>query len=337
MKISISRSFAFFQVNADYLAFLYASRKTWFCYSWRNGEYHVLGVSEYCGIARGWLVLPTQVWQVPSSFAVSDVPPSGRCLPSSVVPNVSIHDSLLFLLQVWLVHLPSQHFLVPSTRQVVTSVVLHVMCWPWTTSGVAQPSFQSSSPKRAIQLLLLCTASRFQPNTELQSEAICKIMLQCLQVLHTLILLPWVRGKQRSYGTLLLAFLFFFSCSKEAKGVKYLLRIGQGTPLYHILFIHEVFILSLFQKLRSWINTKGSGFVNNVRYTGRHGICKTSQPLKDKEYERGATLWGNAAYSAWAGLNLWLVISHPDGQNPREFGDIYVKFWKKVVLKIQIQ
>lgn len=62
------------------------------------------------------------------SFAVLDVPPSGHCLPSSVVPNVSIQDGLLFLMQALLVHLLAHHFLVPLTIQVVTSVLLHVMC-----------------------------------------------------------------------------------------------------------------------------------------------------------------------------------------------------------------
>lgn len=107
---------------------LYASRKLSFFYLRRNGEYHVLGISEYHGLDRGSLVEPTEVWQVPSSFAVSDVSPSDRCLPSPVVPNVSIHDGLLFLRQALLVHLPSQHFLLPLKRQMVTSVIPHVMC-----------------------------------------------------------------------------------------------------------------------------------------------------------------------------------------------------------------
>lgn len=65
---------------------LYASWRMPFCYLRQNGEFRVLGISDYRGIARGWVVEPTEVWLVSFSFAVLDVPPSGHCLPSSVVP-----------------------------------------------------------------------------------------------------------------------------------------------------------------------------------------------------------------------------------------------------------
>ena len=85
-------------------------------------------------------------------------------LPSSVVTDAYIHDGLLFLMQVVLVQLSSQHPLVLLTREVVNSVALHVMGWPCAFSSVTQLSTQASSPKYAIQLLPHCTGSRFQPS-----------------------------------------------------------------------------------------------------------------------------------------------------------------------------
>lgn len=148
---------------------LCASRKMSFCYLRR--KYHVLGVCEYqrhCQRMTGWIY-----WGVTGAIQPCGLRCHSLCgcyLPSSMVTDVCIHDVLLFLMQALLVQLPSQHFLVPSTRQVVTSVVLCVMCWSWATGSLTQPSIQTSSPTHAIRLLFCCISSGSQPNTELLSE-----------------------------------------------------------------------------------------------------------------------------------------------------------------------
>lgn len=131
-----------------------ASRKMSFCYLRRNGGYRVPGVSEYqwhCQRMTGWIywgvtgVIFPCVWpQMPLSlWLLSEIIHGYQCLYSPCSP---------FPMQALLVQLPSQHFLVPSARQVAISVVPCVLCWSWALAV-------SPSPPSRLLLHMLYTWS----------------------------------------------------------------------------------------------------------------------------------------------------------------------------------
>lgn len=291
------------------------------------------------GIARGWWVESAEVWQVSSSLVCGLRCHSlcGCYLRLSMVTNVCIHHDLPFPMQALLVQLPSQHFffLVPSARQVAISVVPCVLCWSWALAVSPSP------PSRLLLLHMLSTCSSealsLDPSQILSSFLRLSLENHAIMFSSSSFLEPRVWEKQRPYQALLLRFPSFSYTPRKARqlGVFYYSGVGNSPVPHQILIIPEqVFILLLFQQLWSWANTGGNGFVNNVRYTGSHDIRKISQSQREKGCERGATLLGKTACSAWAGLCLCLAISHPDGDNPTECEDIDLEFGNKIVLKI---
>lgn len=224
---------------------------------------------------------------------------------------------------------------------------MRVLHWPWTTGSGTQPppSPQASSPKQAMQLLPWCTGSGSQTNVNLlweddnlpqaiprtSSYNVLKIFL-----VDSSFLQHWEGGKQRPHWTLLSPFPFFLSHTKDPKGAPHFLSaLGREFPyVISFAFLRWCSFCPLFRgHSHGWMQ-EINGFVNGVRYTGGHEICKASQPQGDREYKRGATLLEKMAYSACAVLNLSLSISHPDWDNTTEFGDIDLEFRNKIVLKI---
>lgn len=101
-----------------------------------------------------WSQMSLSLWMLSSCMIITDV---CICDVSSFCSRMLVHVS--------------HHPLVLS-RQVVTSVALRVLHWPWTTgSGTQPPTPQASSPKQAMQLLPWCTGSGSQTNVNLLWEA----------------------------------------------------------------------------------------------------------------------------------------------------------------------